>query len=67
MMMAAQRYRESLAGQLETISSVVVSVRTVVEQDLTLSDMQTAALLGIVRDCTEASRVELCDREGRGG
>lgn len=66
MMMAAQRYRESLAGQLETISSVVVSVRTVVEQDLTLSDMQTAALLGIVRDCTEASRVELCDREGNG-
>lgn len=66
MAMTAQRYTESLAGQLETISRVVVSVRTVVEEDLSLSDQQIVALLKIVGECTEAAKVELCDSSGNG-
>lgn len=66
MTMTAQRYTESLAGQLETSSRVVVSVRTVVEEDSSLSEQQIVALLKVVGECTEAAEVKLCDDSGNG-
>ena len=63
---STQNYTDSLRDELRMIAKMVGAVCNMLEQDQTLSDVQVAELLQIVEDCTEASRVELCDSEGYG-
>lgn len=63
---SARRYAEELSSELEMIGRVIRSVCTALETDQTLGDVQIVELVKIAADCTEASRVELCDRDGNG-
>ena len=63
---SARRYAEELSSELEIVERVIRSVCTALETDQTLGDAQIVELVRIAADCTEASRVELCDREGNG-
>lgn len=66
MLVSTQRYAEILANELDTMSRVVGSVCSVLEQDRTLSDTQAADLIKVVADSTVADRVEFCDNNGEG-
>lgn len=63
---SARRYAEELSDELETVGRVIESVCSMLEADQTLEEAQIVELVGIVADCTEASRVELCDMDGNG-
>lgn len=63
---STQRYTDSLGDELRIIGKVVGSVCNMLDQDQTLSDAQAIELVQMVADCTEATRVELCDSKGRG-
>lgn len=66
MLRSTQRYTDSLGDELRVIGKVVRSVCNMLDQDRTLNDAQVIELVEIVADCTEATRIELCDSEGQG-
>ncbi len=63
---STQRYTDSLGDELRLIGKVVGFVCNMLDEDQTLSDAQVVGLVQIAADCTEATRIELCDSKGRG-